>query len=196
MHRRRYLEGAGLALVAALAGCTDAIDTAGDDPASDDGSAGDDASSREDADTDDGPPEDDAADEEIDRGELESMTRTAVEEEVGNGDETEAEGVEADDTGGTGTDDPGMQGTVYAQVDYDGDWTLAYSTRRRTSSFDRSGLQTVEIDDDLDVISVAVQKRHDDDDELTVLVLLDGSIVAEGSTTDPFGIAQATHSAL
>ncbi|MEM4780909.1 MAG: hypothetical protein QXG03_05030 [Halalkalicoccus sp.] len=244
MQRRKYLKGSGLALALVFAGCTDATDG---------------GETREEAPAEDEPPEDEPAEDdgedvddatdEIDRGELEAMTRAAVEEaledagteedategvdtetEEGEADDTEesdppadeaetdadgdepedeSEGpagseetdstpaAEADDTedGGQTEDESGLGGTIYAQVDYEEAWVLAYSTERRTSSFEESGLQTIEIDEDVEAISIAVQKADDGDGELTALVLSDGQIIADDSTAEPFGIAQATHAA-
>lgn len=108
--------------------------------------------------------------------------------------ETDEGTTETDDTAESEEEEPSLSGTVFAQIDYEGEWMFAYSTPNRTSSFDRADRQTIEIEDDLDVVSVAVQKADDSNEELTALVLIDGQIVADAATTDAFGIAHATHS--
>lgn len=243
LQRRRYLKGSGIVLALALAGCSDS-DTDGS-TAEDGTQSGEDANDSDnetqpdEPEDDEGEAEDDGVDyDQIDRGELEALTRTAVDEALEDEDdaspaepaaEDDPEANNTTDTDGDAVDDPGNEtdspdeanestvdgsetdeegagespeaedepdlgGTVFAQVSYEGEWVIAYSTRSRTSSFDRSGLQTVEIDDDIDVVSIAVQKADDSTEELTALLLVDGRIMAEGSTTEAFGIAQATHS--
>lgn len=259
--RRTYLKGSGVALAFVLAGCSD-TESAGDESAEDEGTEQEEAPAEEpepeDASDDDA--EDDTDYEEIDRGDLEALTRAAVDEALeesdtapevegtNSGDETadedpdraddetdgavdeggdeadfeedeatddDREGSETADESEQGTDEqemsdeqdanesdettgnegePTLDGTVYAQVDYDGEWVFAYSTPNRTSSFDRSDRQTIEIDTGLDVVSVAVQKADDSNEELATLILIDGQIVADATTTDSFGIAHATHS--
>jgi hypothetical protein len=71
---------------------------------------------------------------------------------------------------------------------------MAFSTLDRTLSVEDSGFTTLEIDDDPTVISVVAQKADDSDDELTTRVMLDGDIVTDSATDEPYGIAQATHS--
>lgn len=207
MQRRTYLTGSGLVVVAALAGCTAGTDIAGDEePQPEDDP--DDESGAESGE----PSDEDAGTERIDRGELETMTRRAVDEELENAEESvetdqgnegqsdEGEdgqaGDEADREGEGEQADPGpdLDDTVYAQVDYEGEWVFAYSTRDRTGSFEGADFRTLEIDDEVEAVSIAVQKADDSDGELTALVLLDGRIMAEGSTSESFGIAEATHS--
>lgn len=264
VQRRRFLEGTGLVFLVSLTGCTGTdgsrtdgtepeedrdTDETGDEPTDDESSQEADETDEADEvdETDeDGEPEEAEDDpyEEIDRGELETMTRAAVDEEIESADEptignevgtagpegdngTDGEVLEpdrseeveseehaadrdeneddADDEGEEGESeepanpneagaDPG--GTVLAQVDYDGDWMLAYSTRNRTGSFGRFESQTLEIADGVDVVSVAVQKADAGDGELAAVLLLDGNVVAEASTAEPLGIAQATHAVL
>lgn len=258
MRRRRYLEGAGLVGTIVLAGCVDESGSEGTEATE---SQPEEEAGTADTQSDDDSPDGESSEEEettideheeIDRGELEALTRAAIDEEIEAASGPDAEGVvtseetnetnethateegadqpdraeetdedqpnegESDgndendgaETDATGTSDgqessestdivpqaSDYRGTIRAQVDYDGDWVLAYSTRDRTSSFTGTELRTVKIDDDLDVVSVAVQKVEDDDAELTALVLLDGGIVADGATAEPFGIAEATHS--
>lgn len=229
MDRRTYLEGSGIILTVALAGCTDTDGSTGDDTQTADGSAED--GTRQEG---DGSSDEDVDHEEIDRDDLEAMTRAAVDDELEAADDTdpeedgldepdaEDEAGDRTDSGGDGntngtdaeadtseadeneteepaeTDErgPALDGTVYVQVDYDEDWVLAYSTRSRTGSFDGSDLRPVEIEDGLDVVSIAVQKADDSDAELTAVILLEGEIRDEASTTEPFGIARATHSVL
>lgn len=259
--RRTYLKGSGVALAFVLAGCSD-TESAGDESAEDEETEQEEAPAEEPEDASDDDAEDGTDHEEIDRGDLEALTRAAVDEALeesntapeaegtssedetadedldGADDETDgavdegtdegdfeedeatdtdddSEGTETADESDQGTDEqemsdgqdanesdettgnegePALDGMVFAQVDYDGEWVFAYSTPNRTSSFDRADRQTIEIEDDLDVVSVAVQKADDSNDELTALVLIDGQIVADATTTDSFGIAHATHS--
>ncbi|WP_331233306.1 hypothetical protein [Natronorarus salvus] len=178
---RGALEQRAYAEVAELA---EGIDELNDDGGEDGGTEGGD----EEADGD----QDDA--EEGDDG-TEGGDEEASEEGDGEaGEEGDEEVVGENEAEPEEEDDGRPSGTVYAQVDYDGEWAMAFSTHDRTISVVDEGFTTFEIDDDPTVISVVAQKADDSADELTTRVMLDGDIVTDATTGEPFGIAQATHS--
>ena len=107
-------------------------------------------------------------------------------------DDDDDNGNDDDDSNGddNGNGDEGFQ----VRIIYDGEWTGAAGAEGGTSSIEGEGEETIDIDDDADIISANAQKQDDSDRELTIQILEDGEVVAEESTTAGFGVAQVTHS--
>lgn len=84
------------------------------------------------------------------------------------------------------------------RIIYDGEWQGSLSVTGGGSSDSRSiegaGEQTIEIEREVDIISVNAQKQDDSSGELTVQILRNGEVAAESSTSAEYGVAQTSQS--
>lgn len=84
------------------------------------------------------------------------------------------------------------------RVEYTGSWEGALSVTgggsSQTESISGSGTQTIEVDDNVDILSANAQKQDDGTGTLTVQILHEGEVVSEASTSSAYGVAQTSQS--
>lgn len=88
---------------------------------------------------------------------------------------------------------------IRVQIIYGNDWQGSLSVTdsdgsTNTKSIDDIATRSYEIDEDAKYIAANAQKQDDSHDELIVQIVIDGQVVAEESTTSPYGIAQVSYS--
>lgn len=111
---------------------------------------------------------------------------------------------EVDDPAAESTPDSDGAGTSSADAEfgvrvvYSGEWQGAVSVTESGSSRSESisgvGTRTVDLGDDVDIVSVNAQKQDDSSEELRVQILRDGEVVAEANTNSAYGVAQVSES--
>ncbi len=89
-------------------------------------------------------------------------------------------------------EDSSASSTYQVRIRYDGEWSGSISSEGSSRSVDGSGTQTIDIEDEPNIISANAQKQDDSSRELTIQILEDGVATAEESTTAEFGVAQVT----
>ncbi|MBC7118875.1 MAG: hypothetical protein H5T36_00310 [Methanobacteriaceae archaeon] len=81
---------------------------------------------------------------------------------------------------------------VQVKVDYPGYWEGSYADDSGSQSISGTGSKTYDLPGDTTFVSVTAQKMDESSDKLTVQILKDGQVVAEKSTTAPYGIADVS----
>lgn len=85
--------------------------------------------------------------------------------------------------------------TVVIKVEYNGEWQGAYGDLSKIVSWNGNGVKTLTLnrpnDAHLWIVSVNAQKMDDSSQTLTIKIMLnDGTVLKQASTTSPYGIAQ------
>lgn len=80
------------------------------------------------------------------------------------------------------------------KIIYDGEWSGAAGDVSSINSISGSGDETIDMPDDVSLISANAQKKDGSSNELTIQILKDGKVVKESSTTAEYGVAQVSAS--
>lgn len=94
----------------------------------------------------------------------------------------------------TATPTPAPEPSIQVSVDYPDDWSGEIRTTAEGSTGSRAishrGSQTYDVDPEASALSVEVQKEDTTLREITVQIIRNGEVVAEGSTEDEFGTVE------
>lgn len=94
-----------------------------------------------------------------------------------------------DDSNGNGNGN----GSIGVRVEYDGEWSGSISENGGSRSVDGTGPETIDVDDESDIISANAQKQDPGSEEITIQIIVDGEVVEEESSTAEFGLVQVTY---
>lgn len=65
-------------------------------------------------------------------------------------------------------------GDLEVRVEYDAEWSGALSENGGSRSIQGTGTETIDVDDDSDIVSANAQKQDDSSNEITIQILVDG----------------------
>lgn len=127
-----------------------------------------------------------------------AVTGDAPEESVPNGGDEGSSGPgdqgSNDDASSSGGDEPDYE----VRVMYDGAWSgsIGYCADGgcKQESIESQNDGSMEINGEVDSISASIQKEDDSSRTLTVQILEDGEVVAEGKTSAGYGVASVSES--
>ncbi len=82
---------------------------------------------------------------------------------------------------------------IAIQVDYGGVWSGSYGGDGTVNPISGTGARRITVEDAQTSVSASIQKQDDAADTLTVQILKNGAVVAEGSTVDTFGTVEVAY---
>ncbi|MBQ2654177.1 MAG: hypothetical protein IJF83_11520 [Methanobrevibacter sp.] len=83
---------------------------------------------------------------------------------------------------------------VQIKVIYDGEWQGAAGDVGSSSSISGSGEKTIDLGDDVTIVSADAQKMDGGSGTLTIQILKDGKVIKESSTDSAYGVATVSAS--
>ena len=77
---------------------------------------------------------------------------------------------------------------LQVKIIYSGKWSGALGEAGSSNSISGTGNETIDMDDDVSIVSATAQKQDGSSEELVVQIIKDGKVIKEGSTNTEYGV--------